>query len=866
MPSPINSYRLPTQSERPSDSHDNQAISTHQHPKRTTDNHLPGGQPPAPAFKPVRHPASTDDKAVGFTYDSGKGVGTEQTLAAPADAGVNPRIDAIAEEISAEFNSVEQEASIFLNNVFAEKKAKAKTPAEKDKWSVDPDNTYLITFDYNTTGERPYPAKIIQKISLTQALIKNAQDTPTGKGYAVPFYAGGPEVILKPELETLKPATFDLSSRFNPHSEQADITHTYQGIYIESDDEPAPVYNGGNQSQITPDEFKALIWKADYQKPYKAFLDSFWSSHKEKYPAVAKASFIKSAITQQLEGSLTPEGRDLIMRAAGVPDVQASWPDINVEDLRKAPPKDPTIDMGLLKLGNYQSTDLMYITDTSNTPALTLLYIPGNSSPLHSFSSQTEMKAWLANEMADPAKRNALASHFALKDKPNGFTQAGIDETLAGLGTWPQKRETPGGLLNYDHRAFSGFWDPQQYITLEPNNLPFDEIAKRQKSRSYADADVKITSDADLTKDKILSGLEKTTKAALFLTPLALVMPEVALALDAFYLVDGAVTTVIGIDDTVKGKPNGTERVVFGALNAAQVVTPLLVRNLIKPGEHGIETFLPNKSGHHEEPAPGSSKRSDGPKSNVAFDTFDSRRQLPDYSAHAMPDDFLEGKTRRGDGTYQVGDDFYVKFTDGTGESRAFEVERFYKGNGSPIRVIDPVKKTQVMMLVPTENGEWRLANLEAGVKSKVPSVATKPPLVNQPNWQNILDSGEHNGQPVYIHYTSKAGAEAIAKDHSINDLARGERRAGSKGGVYVNPPGQQFNADNVENLLFLGNERYTGSGDYMVIFSTDQPPTNLGPVTQGSPVVELKMPKEIKLAASNLLYLGPNTFPDYFA
>ncbi|MDP1171539.1 hypothetical protein, partial [Klebsiella pneumoniae] len=92
---------------------------------------------------------------------------------------------------------------------------------------------------------------------LTQALIKNAQDTPAGNGYAVPFYAGGPEVILKPELQTLKPTTYDFSSRINPYSVQADITHTYQGIYVESEDEPAPVYNGVNQSLITPDEFKA---------------------------------------------------------------------------------------------------------------------------------------------------------------------------------------------------------------------------------------------------------------------------------------------------------------------------------------------------------------------------------------------------------------------------------------------------------------------------------------------------------------------------------------------------------------------------------------------------------------------------------
>jgi hypothetical protein len=93
----------------------------------------------------------------------------------------------------------------------------------------------------------------------------------------------------------------------------------------------------------------------------------------------------------------------------------------------------------------------------------------------------------------------------------------------------------------------------------------------------------------------------------------------------------------------------------------------------------------------------------------------------------------------------------------------------------------------------------------------------------------------------------------------------RNETRAGSKGGIYVNPPGQQFNGENVENLLFLGNERYVGRGDYMVIFSSDQVPQNLGPITSGSPFIEMKMPKDIILTPSNVLYMGPNKFPDYF-
>lgn len=787
--------------------------------------------------------------------------------------------DSATQDISDSLLSVEQEASNFLKKKFAELAQKAKTPADKEMWTIDPDDTYLVTFDYNTTGEKPYPAKVIQRISLTQALIQNAQQTPSGQGYEVPYYAGGPEVIVKPDLETLRPGTFDMSSRFNPYQEQANTTHTYQGIYRESGQGAAPVYNGGNQSTITPAEFKALIWKADFQQPYNEFLNDFWTHHLEKYPSLAKASFVRSAMAQLQEGSLTAQGRELIMRAVGLPGNQASWPNISYADLQKNPPKDPDIETGLLKLGSYSSTDLVYITDAKSTPALTLLYIPGNSSPLHSFSSPAEMKAWLARQMADPIKRNAMAMHFALKDKPNGFARAGIDETLAGLGTWPEKRETPGGLFNYDHRAFTGFWDPQTFITTEPSHLPFDEITKRQKARSYVDADIQITSDADETKQSILSGLEKTKKVALFLAPLALVMPEVALALDTVYLVDGATTTVIGVDDEIHGKPAGTQRIIFGAFNAATVVIPHLVKAGRTP-EGAADNVESNTVHSDDKQAANNPTASSTPRPHGVSPLTPAPRPLPDFSLHAMPDNFLEGRTLRGDGTYQVGEQFYVRYTDGTGVSRAFEISRNYKIESGYVRVIDPSSQKTVMFLESAGQGEWRLNTMKGGGKKFIkpaqqkgppakenaaPGLSVKAPLADHQDWQSLLDSGTYNGQPVYIHYTDKAGAEAIAQGQSITDATRGATRAGSKGGIYVNPPGQQFNGENVEDLLFLGNERYVGRGDYMVIFSTDQAPEELGAITAGSPFVELRMPKEIKLKPSNFLYLGPNTFPNYF-
>jgi hypothetical protein len=263
-----------------------------------------------------------------------------------------------------------------------------------------------------------------------------------------------------------------------------------------------------------------------------------------------------------------------------------------------------------------------------------------------------------------------------------------------------------------------------------------------------------------------------------------------------------------------------------------------------------------------------------------------SARALPDISAHSVSDSLLISRTMRGDGTYQVGDQFYVRYTDGTGVSKPYEISSVYKVEGGYVRVIDPQTKKTVAFLQPAGDGEWRLNRLPGGVKSglgskkagkphpqkplgqstgSAPLSTTNKQLVNHPDWQSAVDSGMHNGQPVYIHYTSKEGAEAIARGQNINDLSRGETRAGSKGGVYVNPPGQQFNGENVENLLFLGNERYVGRGDYMVIFSTDQVPQDLGSITAGSPFVELKMNKEIKLTESNFLYLGLNQFPDYF-
>ncbi|WP_338513761.1 membrane-targeted effector domain-containing toxin [Pseudomonas poae] len=88
--------------------------------------------------------------------------------------------------------------------------------------------------------------------------------------------------------------------------------------------------------------------------------------------------------------------------------------------------------------------------------------------------------------------------------------------------------------------------------------------------------------------------------------------------------------------------------------------------------------------------------------------------RLPDFSQHAAPQSVLDG-TKRADGTFQVGDDFYIPFTDGTGVERAYKISPIYKLESGSVRAIDASSGKQFASLVRTGTGEWRLNKLKGG-------------------------------------------------------------------------------------------------------------------------------------------------------
>lgn len=450
----------------------------------------------------------------------------------------NAQLETYISKHSSDFISPEKEISTILS---------AKI---KQHWGVDvdPDKTYLVTFKHEGEDEK----EVVEKITLTQAALKNRQDVTIedNEGWFVKI------------AKYFSPAVYI----YNKVDGWVQEANSHQGIYREPSAPGGAPYNADTRVSIPVDDFKALVWDTDRTQLYKKTLDGFWDKHTDSYAALSKISFVKAINLQRLEGTLGPVETALAQRALG-PVAQKEWSELTVEDFTTPAVKDPDLDIGLLSINGLQSTDLMCVTDRKTQ--LTLLYIPGNSSPIHRFDNPAQVKTWLAKQAADPVKRESLLTHFSLKDQANKFFSDGVRQSLEGMGNWSDAQASGASYLS----TLNG-WVPDRFITVDRlHDDPFEAVKVRQKARSYSDAENAIVSDGDYTKNKVVEGVEEATKIAMFMTPLALVMPEVAIGLDVFFLAAGASQAGIGIDDAVKGKATASDRIVFGVLNA---VPPLI--------------------------------------------------------------------------------------------------------------------------------------------------------------------------------------------------------------------------------------------------------------------------------------------------
>lgn len=483
-----------------------------------------------------------------------------------------------------------------------------QTPAQfanaliQQRWGkdIDPQQTLLVNLDYGYHG---HPAidgveqgRVASSQSLTQVVLGNYQAVGDDRFAETAFGAYTPPAI-GPAVQIVDQVDEFAYIGTGNHA-------SYEGIYRPTTPQR---YGPQTQLQITPAAFKDWVWRLNLKDRFSAYVDQAWPvdgliTGPQAYPlrTSAKIALVMAAYLQRQENSLTKDGLELALQAAGLP-AQQSWAQLTLEQLQ-APGRSP-VEASRLVIYRYTSIDLWVFRHFSGSRLL--LYVPGNASPLHEFVDTQALHHWIVQQAADPACKQALAAHFAEDDREDGTFHAGVLTALEGMRQYPRQH-----LLQKGHGFFNndGYWDPADYLHLQVVSAatdPFAQLVLSMKQAAIASIQT-IRDDAQVNRDELSAWVEPLVQWINRYAPLALFVPggEGLLALA------GLIDAGYGLDQAVNGREPGAQaaglgRTVFGLLNAL----PLLGATAVLRGEGVAETLVEEApqaavSELHPEPPP----------------------------------------------------------------------------------------------------------------------------------------------------------------------------------------------------------------------------------------------------------------------
>ncbi|MBF8779225.1 mannosyltransferase [Pseudomonas fulva] len=445
-------------------------------------------------------------------------------------------------------------------------------------------------------------AIVTQKMDLVAALLGNWQGEPASGygGFHYGRWAGhAPTGPLRLVERLAANSLFDNSDPYQ----------VFNGLYRRTT--PA-LYSPQTCLPIRAEDFQGFIWSLRFHHRFKESLDHYWARQAQRYQRAMKIAFIAACNKQVCEGSLGENGRQLAWQAAGL--------------VRR----DAHLRLSMLNVYGYSSTSILRITNQAT--GVTLLYIPGNSSPFQLFTGVSQLQQWFARQCREFPVRAALLQHFSPADWPDGLDYSGLRTALAGLGLFPAAHhfapEHPGF-------ATSGIWDPQQIVEYRHDRYSpaiegdlFAHLAQLQRRRSYAEADSQIVSNHQIEKARWGSYLKVGLN---LLMPLALVVPQLAPLL----AVGGLAELGLGIERVVDGstladKSEGVQQQAFGLLNAL----PLAVGAFAQPAL----LFAYRRPGFFT----WASLRDLATRASKTSDSFESLEMLPAQAAFRPPTPYAE--------------------------------------------------------------------------------------------------------------------------------------------------------------------------------------------------------------------------------
>ncbi|QVW25785.1 hypothetical protein KJF94_09690 [Pseudomonas hormoni] len=441
----------------------------------------------------------------------------------------------------------------------------------KEKWGhdIDPRTAMLVTLDYDYKGHPAqdgiHQGQVNNSQSLLQTLLLDYQTVADGR-----FGENVFGLLTPPDIGP----NIRIVEKVDEFADRGSGNHrAYEGIYRQT---VPQIYGPTTQIALRPADFKKWVWTLELQDLYCAYLDRAWPSDAVlTAPApyalrtAVKSAFVLSAWLQRHEQRLSQDGLKLALQAAGL-SVDQTWETLTINQLQAAVPVTSRVKASRLKLYRYTATDIW--TFRSPSSARVLVYIPGNSSPLHEFADVGKLRQWIVAQGRVNETRQALAGHFADADCKDETFHAGVLTALDGMADWPKEHwlTKEAGFFNND-----GYWDPAEYIGFDDTPTTADVFAQlvlTMKQTALASV-ATIRDDAQVNRDNLSAVVEPIVQWVNRFGPLALFVPggEGLLALagliDAGYGLNQAVN-----GETASERSEGVTRAVFGLLNALPLV------------------------------------------------------------------------------------------------------------------------------------------------------------------------------------------------------------------------------------------------------------------------------------------------------
>ncbi|WP_248748621.1 membrane-targeted effector domain-containing toxin [Pseudomonas sp. MWU15-20650] len=537
-----------------------------------------------------------------------------------------------------------------------------------------------------------------------------------GRGTGQPLYSKQDSVSLT-DLALKNPSGF-------PAIERGKFTDVKMTLAL-LDTQGRPVLDSdGKPVILDTDALKTLVNSADVGGEYTKLLNQEMATDTEvgsaaQLRAAWKASLEDSMAKEAFLSELNPDAYQAHGRENTTVKRAAQWVDAVLD--HPDPATRPQVDgkdivanslihrglavQGVMVIGNQ--TDASLVLYTPKAPDGITFREVADSSALNALLSKGEWASYIA-------KRKSPVS----KDDIDEFKDA-----LKSTTYNPLKLLSPELITSSVKLLGSA-------TSLKPIEGDVQEHLYKQHVQMVIDrADHQSVSSAEVAKQSTLNKIEFGIEVALIFTDL---IPFVGKGVSAGVRLGKAGVTALRANSRILPhliKKPGLARTIYSDFSLAATGITNLRAAPMRPvfratGQAGP---LVARSGPRALPAPitpppAAASISSGVTTVATRPSTTAALPNRDLSTYTVPNEVISGQRLRPDGTYNVGDNWYVRYTDSTGSNRVYQIDSVFHARSGQVNIIDPNAPLTaprgsriVASLQSAGNGEWRLNALPGG-------------------------------------------------------------------------------------------------------------------------------------------------------